>query len=298
MEPEDWKVNRSAGLINAPGDRRGVSFKMFKAPRSSQLKNMIKEKARIRVMSSEDKTARKELPQLGPTKFERSNYTSTNVRPQDLSQTAKTRLDNGVRESIHPPDYVALPDEAMTRFRQERGFLKHLNSIKVPRPMVVCQGEVRQAVAANVQTEEQKVLSEPTTLVGMVKVHNKLNDGKVTAVQQRLRNRGTKVLDRSNSSMEFVAKVKGNPERERKPVVMLTPPVVEKIVTLPAPVVRLTPPVVEKIVRLPVDVLDEEGDSDDPDRDRIVLQRLKVKLEVDRLVKYEEAYVLKMESRS
>jgi len=231
-------------------------------------------------MSSEDKTERKKLPQLGPTKFERSNYTSTNVRPQDLSQTAKTRLDNGVRESIHPPDYVALPDEAMTRCRRERGFLKHLNSIKIPRPMVVCQGEVRQAVAANVQTEEQKVLSEPTTLVGMVKIHNKLNDGKVTAVQQRLRNRGTKVLDRSNSSMEFVAKVKGNPERERKPVVMLTPPVVEKI------------------VRLPVDVLDEEGDNDDPDRDRIVLQRLKVKLEVDRLVKYEEAYVLKMESRS
>jgi len=92
IEPEDWKVNRSAGLINAPGDRRGVSFKMFKAPRGSPLKNMIKEKARIRVMSSEDKTARKELPQLGPTKFERSNYTSTNVRPQDLSQTAKTRL--------------------------------------------------------------------------------------------------------------------------------------------------------------------------------------------------------------
>ena len=75
-------------------------------------------------------------------------------------------------------------------------------------------------------------------------------------------------------------KVKGNPERERKPVVMLTPPVVEKI------------------VRLPVDVLDEEGDNDDPDRDRIVLQGLKVKLEVDRLVKYEEAYVLKMKSRS
>ena len=108
-----------------------------------------------------------------------------------------------MRESIHPPDYVALPDEAMTRFRQERGFIKHLNSIKVPRPMVVCQGEVRQAVAANVQTEEQKVLSEPTTLVGMVKDNNKLNDGKVTAVQQRLRNRETKVLDRNNSSMEF-----------------------------------------------------------------------------------------------
>jgi len=75
-------------------------------------------------------------------------------------------------------------------------------------------------------------------------------------------------------------KVKGNPERERKPVVMLTPPVVEKI------------------VRLPVDVLDEEGDNEDPDRDRIVLQGLKVKLEVDRLIKYEEAYVLKMKSRS
>ena len=108
-----------------------------------------------------------------------------------------------MRKSIHPPDYVALPDEAMTRFRQERGFIKHLNSIKVPRPMVVCQGEVRQAVAANVQTEVQKILSEQTTLVDMVKDNNKLNDGKVTAVQQRLRNRETKVLDRNNSSMEF-----------------------------------------------------------------------------------------------
>ena len=147
-------------------------------------------------MFSEDKTARKDLPQLGPMKFEMSNYTSTNVRPQDLSQTAKTTLGNGVRESILPPDYVAFPDEAMTRFRQERGFLKHLKIVRVPRPVVVCQGEVRQAVAANVQKEEQKMLAEPTTIVGAVKVHNKLNDGKVMAAQQRLRNKGTAVLDR------------------------------------------------------------------------------------------------------
>ena len=45
-----------------------------------------------------------------------------------------------------------------------------------------------------------------------------------------------------------------------------------------------------------VDVLDEDGDSDDPDRDKIVMQRLKVKLEMDRLAKYEAAYVLKMEA--
>jgi hypothetical protein len=63
-----------------------------------------------------------DLPQLGPMKFGMFNYTSKNVRPQDLSRTAKTTLGNGVRESILPPDYVAFPDEAMTRFRQERGF--------------------------------------------------------------------------------------------------------------------------------------------------------------------------------
>jgi len=47
-----------------------------------------------------------------------------------------------------------------------------------------------------------------------------------------------------------------------------------------------------------VDALDEDGDSDDPDRDRIVMQRLKVKLEMDRLTRYEAAYVLKKESRT
>jgi len=229
-----------------------------------------------------------DLPQLGPMKFGMFNYTSKNVRPQDLSRTAKTTLGNGVRESILPPDYVAFPDEAMTRFRQERGFLKHLKIVRVPRPVVVCQGEVRQAVAASVQKEEQKVLAEPTTLIGAVKAHNRLNDGKATAAQQRLKNRGTAVLDRSDSSVEFVAEVKGDPEKERreKPVVRLTPPVVEKIVT----------PAVQA-VDTPVDVLDEEGDSDDPDRDKIVMQRLKVKLEMDRLAKYEAAYALKMENR-
>ena len=88
--------------------------------------------------------------------------------------------------------------------------------VEVPRPVVICQGEVRQAVAASVQKEEQKVVVEPTTLVGAFRAHNKLNDGKATAAQQRLKNRGTTVLDRSDSSVEFVAKVKGNPEKEKK----------------------------------------------------------------------------------
>ena len=83
-----------------------------------------------------------------------------------------------------------------------------------------------------------------------------------------------------------MAEVKENPERERKPVIRLTPPVVDEVV-MPG----------IQAVSTPVDVLDEEGDSDDPDRDRIVLQRLKVKLEMDRLAKYEAAYALKMENR-
>jgi hypothetical protein len=283
VEPKDWNESRSAGLIRAPGDKRGTGFRIFDAPRGSPLKGMILERARIRVTFSEDKTARKDLPQLGPMKFGMFNYTSRNVKPQDLSRTAKTTLGNGVRESILPPDYVAFPDEAMTRFKQERGFLKDSKIVRVPRPVVVCQGEVRQAVTASVQKEEQKVLAEPTTLIGAVRALNRLNDGKATAAQQRLKNRGTAVLDRSDSSVEFVAEVKGNPEKERreKPVVRLTPPVVEKIVT----------PAVQA-VDTPVDVLDEEGDSDDPDSDRIILQRLKVKLETERLAKYEAEYVL------
>jgi len=136
---------------------------------------------------SDDKTTRKDLPILGPMKCEMFNYTSTNVRPQDLSRTAKTTLDNGVRESILPPDYVVFQDEAMTRFRQVQGLLQHLKVVKVPRPVVVCQGEVRQAVAASVQKVEKKVVTEPTTLAGAVRALNRLNDGKVTAAQQRAR---------------------------------------------------------------------------------------------------------------
>ena len=96
------------------------------------------------------------------------------------------------------------------------------------------------------------------------------------------------ILDRSDSSVEFIAEAKGNPERERreKPVVRSTPPVVDSVVT---PAVQAA--------EVHVDVLDEDGDSDDPDKDRIVMQRLKVKLEMDRLAKYEAAYVLKKESR-
>ena len=57
-----------------------------------------------------------------------------------------------------------------TMFRDVKKF------VEVPRPVVVCQGEVRQAVAASVQKEEQKVVAEPTTLAGAVRAHNKLND--------------------------------------------------------------------------------------------------------------------------
>jgi len=35
--------------------------------------------------------------------------------------------------------------------------------------------------------------------------------------------------------------------------------------------------------------------SDNPDRDRIILQRIKIQLEVNRLAKFEAEYTLKME---
>jgi hypothetical protein len=42
-------------------------------------------------------------------------------------------------------------------------------------------------VAASVQKVEKKVVTEPTTLAGAVRALNRLNDGKVTAAQQRAR---------------------------------------------------------------------------------------------------------------
>jgi hypothetical protein len=210
----------------------------------------------------------------------------------------------------------------MTRFAQERGLLRHLKIVRVPKPVIVCQGAVRQATTlpgspiltvtasvptrnlvsqgkedwkvkelvqlAKLQKEEQKMIAEPTTLVGAVRTLNRLNDVRPTAAQQRLKHRGAAVLDRSDSSVEFIVEVKGDPEKERreKPVVRLTPPVMVSVVT---------PPVAAP--RQAVDVLDEDGDSDDPDRDRIIMQRLKVKLEMDRLAKYEADYALKRENR-
>ena len=47
----------------------------------------------------------------------------------------------------------------------------------------------------------------------------------------------------------------------------------------------------------PTDVLDMGDGSDDPDRDKIILQRVKIQLEMDRLAKLEDEYALKMENR-
>jgi len=125
-----------------------------------------------------------------------------------------------------------------------------------------------------------------------------------------LRDKGTKVLDRSDSSVEFVAEVKGNPERERKPVVKLTPPVVNEVVVPVQQVLETVRQVVEPVRQVyepvrrvlepadrPVDVLDMGDGSDDPDRDRIILQRIKIQREMDRLAKFEAEYALKMENK-
>jgi hypothetical protein len=254
------------------------------------------------------------------------NYTSENVRPQDLTRTARITLGNGVRETTIPPNYVAFPEEAMTRSAQERGLLQDKDTVRIPKPVAVCQGIVRQAMTtprpriqavtitpttvpkedwvkkelmelARLQRLEREMYAEPTTLIGAIQ---ELNE----------RNRGTAVLNRSDSSVEFVCEVKGNPERERKPVVRLTPPMVNEIVR-PAQQVQETVRQVVKPVQQdfepvrrvlgsadrPVDVLDMGDGSDDPDRDRIILQRIKIQLEKDRLAKFEEEYALKMENK-
>ncbi len=79
--------------------------------------------------------------------------------------------------------------------------------------------------------------------------------------------------------------MKGDPEKERreKPVVRLTPPVVDSVATPPVAAPRQAAVLLSAVVRAAdalVDVLDEDGDSDDLDRDRIVVQRPRVRLEI------------------
>ena len=76
---------------------------------------------------------------------------------------------------------------------------------------------------------------EPTTLEGAIQELNLKNDGRLKAAQRRLKHKGTAVLDRSDSSVEFIVEVKGDPKKERreKPVVRLTPPVVSSVATPP-----------------------------------------------------------------
>jgi len=321
--PKDWNQARAAGLIRTPGNK---GQKPFEAPRGSPLKEMIQERAGIRVEFSQDKTKRKDLPQLGAMKFGMFNYTSENVRPQDLTRTARITLGNGVRETTIPPNYVAFPEEAMTRSAQERGLLQDKDTVRIPKPVAVCQGIVRQAMTiprpkiqavaitpttvpkedwmkkelmelAKLQRIERELYAEPTTLIGAIQ---ELNE----------RNRGTAVLNRSDSSVEFVCEVKGNPERERKPVVKLTPPMVNEVVMPVQQVLETVRQVVEPVRQVyepvrrvlepadrPVDVLDMGDGSDDPDRDRIILQRIKIQLEMDRLAKFEAEYALKMENK-
>ncbi len=174
----------------------------------------------------------------------RSEYLKKNIL--DLIRTAKVTLGNGVRETTIPLNYVAFPEEAMTRSAQERGLLRDKDIVKIPKPVAVCQGIVRQAMTiprpriqavtitpttvpkedwvkkelmelARLQRIERELYAEPTTLIGAIQELN-------------VRNRGTAVLNRSDSSVEFVCEVKGNPERERKPVVKLTPPMVNEVV--------------------------------------------------------------------
>ncbi len=126
---------------------------------------------------------------------------------------------------------------------------------------------------AKLQRKEQELLAEPTTLVGAIQELNLKNDGRLTATQRRLKHRGVAVLDRSDSSVEFIVEVKGDPEKERreKPVVKLTPPVVHSVATPPVTAPRQAAALLPAVVQAADaqgDVLDKDGDSDDPDKEQ------------------------------
>jgi len=75
--------------------------------------------------------------------------------------------------------------------------------------------------------------------------------------------------------------------------------VVEPVQQVVEPVRQIYEPVrrVLEPADKPVDVLDMGDGNDNPDRDRIILQRIKIQLEMDRLAKFEAEYALKMENR-
>ncbi len=75
----------------------------------------------------------------------------------------------------------------------------------------------------------------------------------------------------------------------------MTPPVVDIVATPLIAAPRQAAVLLSAVVRAAdalVDVLDEDGDSDDLDRDRIVVQRPRVRLEIERLAWYEVEYVI------
>ena len=73
--------------------------------------------------------------------------------------------------------------------------------------------------------------------------------------------------------------------------------VVEPVQQIVEPVRQIYEPVrrVLEPSNIPVDVLDMGDGSDNPDKDRIILQRIEIQLEMDRLAKFEAEYTLKME---
>ncbi len=108
--------------------------------------------------------------------------------------------------------------------------------------------------------------------------------------------------------MEFVGEKKADPERERKrgkSVVRTVPPKVDAVqdVATAPPQVAAAPIQVAAMQVAAVQgagafcrVLDDSDESsDDPDKDHIRVQMLRVKIETERLVRYQTQYALKKE---
>ncbi len=123
--------------------------------------------------------------------------------------------------------------------------------------------------------------------------------------EQRLRPRDSSVCDRIKST-DDVDKDETSPERERrgKSVVWSTPiecpigVISQKDATMPAVTAPRQTAALQTAVVQAADVSVglgvDDGDSDDPDMDRIKSQRLRVKFEIERLVRYQSDYARKM----
>jgi len=122
VEPSNWIEAKANRLIKAPGYMKGNAFIFYDAPTGAPFKEVMRERANIRTrFVLEDSEKKTLLPKLGGFKFGMMNFGSATVKRMDMSKMAKVLPGIGVKEELISPGYKSFPEQAIRRFKQERG---------------------------------------------------------------------------------------------------------------------------------------------------------------------------------